>query len=150
MSENTNKTLQPENIISKFNNNFIPVILITPNSKTTKFGTYSEFVLSGNYICKILEHLIQCTKEEQNTKKCSQTYAFIGEKYNDLFPFNVIKSSEMSIGTSIEINPHMDVIHNSNPIVVPPMQAPQPMEITPHMDVIHNSNPIVVPPMQVH
>ena len=68
--------------------NFKLPVFLTTNDKITKFGTFTNYILAGNYICKLFDYTIQCSSED---KKCKSIYQLIGNRYDDLFPFNIIK-----------------------------------------------------------
>ena len=75
-------------------NYFIPIMLVPDNSEITEYGTYSKYIVAGNYICKILDYYEQCTIDEKKETICWQTYIFIGERYNKIFPFNILKTKK--------------------------------------------------------
>jgi hypothetical protein len=64
-------------------------LFLTPNIKITPFGTYQHYVLSAGYICKLFEHIKQA---EKFGRIISRDTKYIGYMYNDLFPFNEIKT----------------------------------------------------------
>ena len=70
----------------------IPSFLTTiDGNKITKFGTFEKYVVSGNYICKLFEYDIQCSRKFDSEKRCFGTYyRLIGDIYNNLFPFNTL------------------------------------------------------------
>jgi hypothetical protein len=70
----------------------LPVFLTT-DDKITQFGTFNTYILAGNYICKVFDYTEQCSKD-LGTDKCFGTYSLIGDRYNDIFPLNIIKQSE--------------------------------------------------------
>jgi hypothetical protein len=69
---------------------FLPLFL-TLDDKITEFGTFNTYILAGNYICKLFDYTQQCSKDS-STYKCFGVYSLIGERYNNIFPFNIIKS----------------------------------------------------------
>jgi hypothetical protein len=76
---------------------FAPVILTSSNpdkSKITKYGLYSKYIPAGLYICKIFEYDLQCWRMN-NTTSCGRTYSYIGNIYQDLFPYKQIKQQMM-------------------------------------------------------
>jgi len=64
-------------------------LFLTPNIKITPFGTFQHYVLSAGYICKLFEHMKQA---EKFGRGISREIKYIGYMYNDLFPFNEIKT----------------------------------------------------------
>jgi hypothetical protein len=71
--------------------NFYCPLLLTTNENITKYGLYENYVYSGNYICKPFDYSTQCSIDENRQFICSEEYTFIGNRYNNLFPFNKIK-----------------------------------------------------------
>jgi len=80
--------------INKFNNTKIvppiknktaPLFLTTYDSKITDCGVYSNYIISGNYICKIFDYKNQCI--DDGTSHCfnDETYVFIGDRYDGIF-----------------------------------------------------------------
>lgn len=69
-------------------NYYFPLYL-TLNTNITPFGVFENYVLSAGYICKIFEYRKQSDKFGRSISK---DHCFIGFLYNDLFPFNEIKS----------------------------------------------------------
>ena len=66
----------------------IPTIL-TNDDNISKYGTFDKYISSGNYICKLFDYYKrQCIPSEDGLKKCNHEYALIGDRYNDLYPFN--------------------------------------------------------------
>lgn len=61
-------------------NYYAPFILIGTDS-ISEYGVYENYVLSGVYICKILDYTQQCP---EGTRNCSRDYGFIGDIYNDI------------------------------------------------------------------
>lgn len=69
---------------------YAPIILLG-NDSISEYGLYENYVLSGAYICKILDYTQQCP---EGTSNCSEFYGFIGEIYNEIFPYNEISRIE--------------------------------------------------------
>jgi hypothetical protein len=65
----------------------IPTIL-TNDDNISKYGTFDKYISSGNYICKLFDYKRQCLPSDHGSKKSNHEYALIGDRYNDLFPFN--------------------------------------------------------------
>jgi hypothetical protein len=69
---------------------FLPLFL-TLDDKITEFGTFNTYILAGNYICKLFDYTEQCSKD-LSTYKCFGGYSLIGDRYSNIFPFNIIMS----------------------------------------------------------
>ena len=69
----------------------LPVFL-TNDDKITKFGTFNKYIITGNYICKLFDYNFQC---KQSDIKCAALYQLIGNRYEDIFPFNIIKNLQI-------------------------------------------------------
>ena len=71
-------------------------LFITTEPTISNLGTFQYYIPSGGYICKILEHTKQCrdfVKPHTFFGMCvTKSYRFIGNYYNDIFPFQQIKS----------------------------------------------------------
>jgi hypothetical protein len=84
------KTTNSKNKIINVKNYYAPITLVE-NDLISEFGLYKCYVPSGAYICKILDYNIPYTRYcPQGTINCSEVYGFIGDIYNDLFPYNEI------------------------------------------------------------
>lgn len=83
----SNNELDKDTLLA--DNYYIPIYLTT-NTNITPFGLYENYVLSGGFVCKIFEHSKQVRGKEG--KILSNDHTYIGFMYNDLFPFNEIKS----------------------------------------------------------
>jgi hypothetical protein len=66
--------------------NFKLPVFLTSDNKITKFGTFTNYILAGNYICKLFEYREQCKDQ-----LCTFKYQLIGDRYDNIFPFNIIK-----------------------------------------------------------
>lgn len=64
-------------------------LFLTTNLKITPFGTFENYVLSAGYICKLFEYKKQ---SETFGNNISKDHRYIGDMYDDLFPFNIIKT----------------------------------------------------------
>jgi hypothetical protein len=71
--------------------NYYAPFILTTNDSISEYGVYENYVLSGAYICKILDYTQQCP---EGTPNCSKDYGFIGDIYNDIFPYNEISKVE--------------------------------------------------------
>jgi hypothetical protein len=97
--------------IKKFNNKelpkekifYVPLFLTTNNHKITIFGTSDKYIIAGNYICKMFDYLTQCSKDiKSDTYRCFGNYVLIGNRYDDIFPFNKIKNFNIYTKTDTE------------------------------------------------
>ena len=71
---------------------YVPLFLTTNDHEITEFGTSNKYIVAGNYICKLFDYTTQCSKDiKLDTQQCFGTYVLIGNRYNDIFPFNKIK-----------------------------------------------------------
>ena len=70
---------------------YIPIFLTTSENTINEYGLSTDYIPSGNYICKVLDYNMQCTKKELRNYKCTDKYTYIGDRYDNLFPFNIIK-----------------------------------------------------------
>lgn len=87
-----------ENKVCKYRNYFAPISIVPYNTEITMYGLPNHFIPTGNYTCKVLDYNSQCTKYENNLFIIGDSgYTFIGDRYNNLFPFNIIKSSYTDI-----------------------------------------------------
>jgi hypothetical protein len=90
---NTKLGEEYQNKECKYNDIYVPIFLTTANSTITKYGTYSNYIPAGIYICKFLEYHKQCTDEER--EYCSRAYAFIADRYYDIYPLNKIANTDL-------------------------------------------------------
>jgi hypothetical protein len=82
---------------------YLPLFLTTNDHKITEFGTYDKYILAGNYICKLFDYTKQCSKDiKLDTQRCFGTYVLIGNRYNDIFPFNKIKYFNINTDTDTD------------------------------------------------
>jgi hypothetical protein len=96
--------------------NFAPVIFIPRTATITEFGTYSQYILGGAYICKIFDYNDpkQITqKEKRNSRIPFGDYAYIGNRYTNLYPYKYMRVQE----------------DNSLVFVRPPPSPPGPLRI---------------------
>jgi hypothetical protein len=94
---------------------FGPLLMLPPGATITKFGTYSEYINLGAYICKIFDYYQQCSDENTAGRpkiigpiktlnprgamgeipKCDVgTYIYIGDRYQSLYPYKYFKLRE--------------------------------------------------------
>ena len=89
------KNINSKATTQTFYNQYIPILLTNKNSRITKYGLYSNYIMSGNYICKVFDYTKQCSDIEKE-KQCFGEYTYIGDRYNNLFPFEdeIIKKTK--------------------------------------------------------
>lgn len=80
--------------IEPIKNKYSPLLLIHVSSIITKFGLYSEYIMSGNYICKLIDYRTQCSDGKTAYSQCTSEYTYIGDRYNNLFPFDIIEKDK--------------------------------------------------------
>lgn len=69
----------------------------------TVYGTYSEYMTIGNYVCKPFEYLDQLPREERQLRKCSALYGFIGDYFLSLYPLqHIIRDVPSQVFTPIK------------------------------------------------
>ena len=84
-------------------------IFLTIDDQITKFGTFNNYILAGNYICKIFDYTEQCMTTlsslfmvpEEKNNKCFNNYYLIGDRYDNIFPLNYI-NRELKLLTNEE------------------------------------------------
>jgi hypothetical protein len=71
---------------------FAPLTITPSNTTINKYGLFGQVISLHSYVCKIIEYNGQIPPGV--FFKISDIYSFIGELYNDLFPYNKIKEKE--------------------------------------------------------
>lgn len=68
----------------------MPIGLIPVETTINKLGLYTKYILAGAYICKLFDYYNydQCDEDEKKTGICSDKYAYIGERYINVYPYN--------------------------------------------------------------
>jgi hypothetical protein len=75
----------------------MPFFLTTEDSSINCYGTYTKYIPCGAFICKLFDYsngyhrdggYIQCTLDEYTNNHCTSTYSYIGDRYDNIFPFN--------------------------------------------------------------
>ena len=90
-----NKNLFSDNVSKVCNKkiHILPCFLTISNVKINKYGLFTKFIPCGAYICKMFDYYSddynQCTVEEKLHERCNFTYAYIGHRYDNLFPLNL-------------------------------------------------------------
>jgi hypothetical protein len=77
-----------------------PFLLIPLGSSINHLGIYTKFIPCGIYICKLFDYSYQCSLEEEKNNKCSDSYSYIGNRYDNLFPFNIVLTELIECSTS--------------------------------------------------
>jgi len=67
-----------------------PFLLIPQSSSINYLGIYTHFIPCGIYICKLFDYHYQCSLEEQYNNRCTESYSYIGNRYDNLFPLNEV------------------------------------------------------------
>ena len=52
-------------------------------------------------MCKILDYHQNCTSSENSKSKCTDTYSFVGDRYNGVFPYTKLVRDEESPHTEL-------------------------------------------------
>ena len=72
---------------------FMP-FCVTVNDNINKFGLFEKYVLTGAYICKLFDYssakYMQCLRSELANSQCSSDYSYIGDRYENIFPFKYL------------------------------------------------------------
>lgn len=75
----------------------MPFFLTTEDSKVNCFGVYTKYIPCGAFICKLFDYSngyhcsrghFQCTPEEYESNHCSTEYSYVGDRFDNIFPFN--------------------------------------------------------------
>ena len=70
----------------------MPIALIPSGTTINKLGLYTNYIIAGAYICKLFDYYRgnydQCDEIEKKTGICSDKYAYIGERYINVYPYN--------------------------------------------------------------
>ena len=81
----------------------IPFLLTTNTSTINEFGVYTQYIPCGAYVCKMFDYssgyinpagYTQCTREEFDNGQCNDTYSYVGDRYNDIYPFNELFAAD--------------------------------------------------------
>lgn len=69
-----------------------PFLLTPITSEINEYGIYTQYISTGLYICKLFDYAIpkQCTRLEIISKQCCDNYAYIGDRYVNLFPITYL------------------------------------------------------------
>lgn len=83
-----------------------PFFLTTPDVKINNYGLYDKYIPCGLYICKLFDYSHpshnQCSREEKELGMCNDTYSYIGNRYDELFPLKeAIESFQSSCDTLV-------------------------------------------------
>jgi hypothetical protein len=82
-----------ENTIAPFKvlNKLAPIFLTT-NDDCTSYGVNANYILAGNYICKILDYTQQCLPKN---RVCTHKYSWLGGIYDNIFPYTEPEIQEL-------------------------------------------------------
>lgn len=73
-------------------NYYMPITILPRTAVCNRFGVYSRYMRAGIYVCKLFDYVSQCTTKEKEYQ-CTDTYAFVGDRYVNLFPYNQIQAA---------------------------------------------------------
>ena len=81
-------------------------MLTIPDVKINDYGLYDKYIPCGLYICKLFDYSHpsnnQCSQEEKERGMCNDTYSYIGNRYDELFPLKeAIESFQSSCDTLV-------------------------------------------------
>jgi hypothetical protein len=68
-------------------------LLKTNESDVNEYGIYKRFIFAGIFICKPVVYIRHCDMdiEDLEMRKCSSRYIYVGDRYNDIFPYSELK-----------------------------------------------------------
>ena len=75
----------------------MPFFLTTEDSTINCFGVYTKYIPCGAFICKLFDYssgyhklggYIQCTEDEFSNNHCTDSYSYVGDRFDNIFPFN--------------------------------------------------------------
>ena len=75
--------------ICERDNHIMPFLLIHVGILINNLGLYSKYILAGAYICKLFDYAVQCSINENIRHQCTINYTYIGDRYNNMFPFKL-------------------------------------------------------------
>jgi hypothetical protein len=69
-----------------------PFLLTPITSQVNEYGIYTQYIPTGIYICKLFDYANskQCSRLEIITNQCCERYAYIGNRYVNLFPITYL------------------------------------------------------------
>jgi hypothetical protein len=69
-----------------------PFLLTPITSEVNEYGIYTQYIPTGIYICKLFDYANskQCSRLEIITNQCCERYAYIGNRYANLFPITYL------------------------------------------------------------
>jgi hypothetical protein len=83
-------------------------LLKMTESEVNEYGLYSHFIDAGIYICKPVVYSKSCIEDETKKakKKCSDTYTFVGDRYETIFPYHQLHTHHQlhSLSSSSEMS----------------------------------------------
>jgi hypothetical protein len=91
-NKNMREKMLPIKRICKKEKHYMPFFLTVPDAKVNLFGIYDKYINSGNYICKLFDYKKQCSEDENLWMSCGNTYSYIGARYDNLFPYNIMNN----------------------------------------------------------
>ena len=86
--------------VCKKNMHFMPFFLTNKETRCNNFGLYTKYIPCGAFICKLFDYSSktnkQCSVEEIKSGRCTPSYSYIGNRYDNVFPFKNISSILMN------------------------------------------------------
>jgi hypothetical protein len=76
-------------------NGFYGIALLKTNeSEVNEYGIYEKFIYAGIFICKPVIYIEKCdaNASDLEERKCSKRYMYVGDRYNDIFPYSELHS----------------------------------------------------------
>lgn len=96
---------------------FAPLCVTPSGISINQYGVYDKIISIYCYICKIIEYKTQLPLDN-DFFEISDNYSFIGELYNDLFPYKKLKDKERyplidlhELRTTISLEKTKDIEH---------------------------------------
>jgi hypothetical protein len=86
--------------ICKKNMHFMPFFLTNKEARCNHFGLYTKYIPCGAFICKLFDYSSkqnkQCSVAEIKAGRCTLSYTYIGNRYDNVFPFKNISTILMN------------------------------------------------------
>jgi hypothetical protein len=86
--------------ICKKNMHFMPFFLTNTEARCNNFGLYTKYIPCGAFICKLFDYSSkqnkQCSVAEIKAGRCTLSYTYIGNRYDNVFPFKNISTILMN------------------------------------------------------
>jgi hypothetical protein len=82
------------NLVCSDRFHYMPMLLTVPETRVNAFGVYTLYINAGAFVCKMFDYLEQCDETEAANFQCTERYAYVGDRYNELFPFTEFNREE--------------------------------------------------------